>query len=479
MEKYYNGIVKIFNNGLNFNYNDPFNNYDSFSSTGTGFFIKIKELKQNNIFIITAAHVVENYDKIQISIPKFGEKMFDVELFLACSDYDIAYLKIDIEGNGLGDIINSISYSLGDSDKLSIGDPVNTLGFPQDALNLLYTSGHISGIRDKYRQTDTALNPGNSGGPLFYKDKIVGVNSAIISKSNNASLVIPINLFHLVNSYIIDQTNQGKAIDKIYYMPSLCITYQPLSGMCSDIKDCPGGVLINRIVKSSKSYIAGLRVGYIITKIDNYEIDKKGNTELPWFKYGKLKIENIIRRKKPNEEIVCHCYDFSKKKHLKPIKFNLDCSNTYPIRDYFYPVEKPDYEVFSGMILIDLTQEHIFESEDNDYNPLIYHILKYSVTRGGLYISKIFPGSNLLEYNSVKSGMMIISVNGYSVKNVAEFRKIVLSLVKKGIKDIILLTDRNIVVNVNINESLENEEEYRVKYNYKKNKFYEKLEMIK
>ena len=138
-----------------------------------------------------------------------------------------------------------------------------------------------------------------------------------------------------------------------------------------------------------------------------------------------------------------------------------------------------DYEVFSGMILIDLTQEHIFESEDNDYNPLIYHILKYSVTRGGLYISKIFPGSNLLEYNSVKSGMMIISVNGYSVKNVAEFRKIVLSLVKKGIKDIILLTDRNIVVNVNINESLENEEEYRVKYNYKKNKFYEKLEMIK
>ena len=93
-----------------------------------------------------------------------------------------------------------------------------------------------------------------------------------MSKSNNASLVIPINLFHLVNSYIIDQTNQGKAIDKIYYMPSLCITYQPLSGMCSDIKDCPGGVLINRIVKSSKSYIAGLRVGYIITKIDNYEI---------------------------------------------------------------------------------------------------------------------------------------------------------------------------------------------------------------
>ena len=120
MDKYYNGIVKIFNKGTNFNYSDPFNNYDSFASTGTGFFIKIKELSKNNIFIITAAHVVENFDTIQISIPKYGEKLFDVDVFLACSDYDIAYLKIDIEKYELGSIIKGITYTLGDSDKLSI-----------------------------------------------------------------------------------------------------------------------------------------------------------------------------------------------------------------------------------------------------------------------------------------------------------------------------------------------------------------------
>lgn len=482
MEKYYNGIVKIFNNGTHFNYDDPFNNWNTFASTGTGFFIKIKELSRDNIFIITAAHVVENFDKIQISIPKFGEQKFDVELFLACSDYDIAYLKIDIKRYGLDDIVNRITYSLGDSDKLSIGDPVNTLGFPQDALNLLYTSGHISGIRDKYIQTDTALNPGNSGGPLFYKDKIVGVNSAIISESNNASLVIPINLFHIVNSYIIEKVKNGEEIEKIYHMPSLCITYQPLSGMCDNLEDCPGGIIINRIVKDSNSYRAGIRVGYIIYKIDKWDIDKNGNTELPWFKYGKLKIENIIRRKKAGEEIICHCYDFTKNKKLKPIRFNLDNTNTYPIRNYFYPIEFPDYEVFGGMILVDLTKKHVLNEEkireESDFNPLIYYMMKHSVTRGAVYISKIFPDSNINDYESINSGILIISINGYHIYNISDFRKIILALLKKGVKDFIILTDLYNIVKININDMLEEQNVHRKKYKYEKSKFYNKIESI-
>ena len=478
MEKYYNGIVKIFNNGTHFNYNDPFNNWNTFASTGTGFFIKIKQLNKNNIFIITAAHVVENYDKIQISIPKFGEKKFDVELFLACSDYDIAYLKIDIEKYGLLDIVNKITYSLGDSDKLEIGDPVNTLGFPQDALNLLYTSGHISGIRDKYIQTDTALNPGNSGGPLFHNDKIVGVNSAIISESNNASLVIPINLFHLVNSYIIDKTKRGEEIKKIYHMPSLCLTYQPLSGMCDNLDGCPGGIIINRIVKDSNSYKAGLRVGHIIYKIDKWDIDKNGNTELPWFKYGKLKIENIIRRKKSGEEIICYCYDISKNEKIKPFKFNLDNTGTYPIKNYFYPIENPDYEVFGGMILVDLSQKHIMNDEkekEEEINPLIYYMMKYSVTRGGIYISKIFPGSNINEYESIHDGMLIISINGFHVNSINEFRIVVLSLLKKGVRDFIILTDLYNIVKININDMIKEDQINRQRYKYDKTSFLNKI----
>lgn len=481
MEKYYNSVVKIFNKGVNFNYGDPLNNYDNFASTGTGFFIKINELDKNNIYIITAAHVVENYDTIQISIPKYGEKLFDVELFLACNDYDIAYLKIDIEKNDLQEIIDNISYTLGDSDELSIGDAVNTLGFPQDALNLLYTSGHISGIRDKYIQTDTPLNPGNSGGPLFFNDKIVGVNSAIISKSNNASLVIPINLFHIVNSYIIQNIKDGKKINKLYNMPTMGITYQALSGICSEDSQCPQGVFINRVIKNSNAYKAGIRVGYVLYKIDNYEIDRKGNTELPWFKYGKLKLENIIRRKKPYEEISCFVYDFPNKKHIKhPIKFMLNDSSLCPLRNYFYPEEQPDYEIFGGMILMDLCVDHILKEEDEEYefNPLIYHINKYGVTRGGLYISKIFPNSHLLDYDSIKKNMLILSINGYSVKNTKDFRYIVTKLISKGIKELLLLTDRNIVVNININEILEKEPLYREKYNYKKSKFYDTIESL-
>lgn len=481
MEKYYNGIVKIYNKGTNFNYKDPFNNWDTFASTGTGFFIKLDKLPGDNIFIITAAHVVENYNKLQISIPKYGEQLFDVELFLASSDYDIAYLKIDVEGYGLQDIVNNINYKIGNSDKLSIGDPVNTIGFPQDALNLLYTSGIISGIRDKYIQTDTSLNPGNSGGPLFYKNTIVGVNSAIISKSNNACLVIPINFIHLVNDYIVEQIKNKKEIGKVYYMASLCITYQALSGICENIKGCPEGVLINRIVKNSNSYRSGLRVGYIITKIDDYDIDKKGNTELPWFKYGKLKIENIIRRKKAGEKIVCHCYDFTNRKYVNPITFNLDTTSVYPIRDYFFPVEKPDYEVFNGIVMMNLNTNHIMNKDENEHeeeNPLIYHLLKHSVVVGGLYICKIFPESELNDFSSIREGLLIVSINGYPVKNLEGFRKVIMTLLKSGKRDFILLTDSNNIVSMNINQVLEKESKYREKYNYDKTPFIESIEKM-
>ena len=481
MDKYYNGIVKIFNKGTNFNFKDPFNNYNTFSSTGTGFFIKIDQLSGDNIFIITAAHVVENYDTIHISIPKYGEKLFDAELFLACSDYDVAYLKVDIKKYGLEEIVSNISYTLGDSDKLSIGDPVNTLGFPQDALNLLYTSGHISGIRDQYIQTDTALNPGNSGGPLFWKDQIVGVNSAIITESNNASLVIPINLFHLVNGYIIKQINAGKEVKKIYNMPTMGLTYQALSGICSENHECNNGIFVNRVIKGCNAYNAGMRVGMIIYRIDDHEIDRKGNTQLDWFKYGKLKLENIIRRKVPGDTINCYCYDLSKKEKLsKPITFKLNDTSVCPIRDYYYPLEKPDYEVFFGMILMDLSKKHFFDEEHEEEmpNPLLYHLGKYSVTKGGVYIAKILPNSQLLDYDSIRENMLVLSINGYPVYNMLEFRKTIIGLSRKGVKELLFLTDRNIVVNINTKDILTKEEYNRQKYNYKKSDFHKTLETL-
>ena len=355
------------------------------------------------------------------------------------------------------------------------------MGFPQDALNLLYTSGHISGIRDQYIQTDTALNPGNSGGPLFWKDQIVGVNSAIITESNNASLVIPINLFHLVNGYIIKQINAGKEVKKIYNMPTMGLTYQALSGICSENHECNNGIFVNRVIKGCNAYNAGMRVGMIIYRIDDHEIDRKGNTQLDWFKYGKLKLENIIRRKVPGDTINCYCYDLSKKEKLsKPITFKLNDTSVCPIRDYYYPLEKPDYEVFFGMILMDLSKKHFFDEEHEEEmpNPLLYHLGKYSVTKGGVYIAKILPNSQLLDYDSIRENMLVLSINGYPVYNMLEFRKTIIGLSRKGVKELLFLTDRNIVVNINTKDILTKEEYNRQKYNYKKSDFHKTLETL-
>ena len=68
-------------------------------------------------------------------------------------------------------------------------DTVEALGFPfgGQQSNLKVTKGIVSGRNDGLIQTDAALNPGNSGGPLLSNGTVVGINASIIKDSNNAS----------------------------------------------------------------------------------------------------------------------------------------------------------------------------------------------------------------------------------------------------------------------------------------------------
>ena len=102
-------------------------------------------------------------------------------------------------------------------------------------------------------------------------------------------------------------------------------------------------------------------------------------------------------------------------------------------------------------------------------------MMKYSVTRGGIYISKIFPGSNINEYESIHDGMLIISINGFHVNSINEFRIVVLSLLKKGVRDFIILTDLYNIVKININDMIKEDQINRQRYKYDKTSFLNKI----
>lgn len=150
--------------------------------------------------ILTNAHVVEGARAVQVTLP--GGKSYEAMLVGQDREQDIAVLKIDAPAEELFPI------PFGTSDNLKVGQRVYTLGNPfglegtlttgiVSALNRTLPS-RVDGVEMKsIIQTDAAMNPGNSGGPLLdTHGRMVGINVAIASKSGQSAglgFAIPIN----------------------------------------------------------------------------------------------------------------------------------------------------------------------------------------------------------------------------------------------------------------------------------------------
>ena len=155
-------------------------------SSGTGFIIN------QDGTILTSGHVIEGHKKIKITLSN-GEK-YDGQILNDTETGDFALLKIKPK-KSLPVI------KLGDSSKIKVGQKVLAIGNPFGFSRTL-TEGIISRV-DKTKnkiQTDAAINPGCSGGPLLNTDgEVIGINQSIYNPDNNKSNIgigfaIPVNL---------------------------------------------------------------------------------------------------------------------------------------------------------------------------------------------------------------------------------------------------------------------------------------------
>ena len=143
--------------------------------------------------ILTSAHVIETGKNIVVTMSN-GQDYNAKVLKRLGENKDIALLKIETP-------IELKTVKLGNSEKIKVGQKVLAIGNPF-GFNGTLTQGIISRIDySKNRiQTDAAINPGSSGGPLLNKDgEIIGINQAIYNPDNNISNIgigfaIPINL---------------------------------------------------------------------------------------------------------------------------------------------------------------------------------------------------------------------------------------------------------------------------------------------
>jgi serine protease Do len=161
-------------------------------------------------YILTANHVVEGAEKVKVALAS-GEREFAAQIIGTDPPTDTALLKVD--GKDLP------AATLGDSDKLEVGDVVLAIGNPF-AVGQTVTMGIVSGLGrggfginayENFIQTDAAINTGNSGGALVdAQGRLMGINTWIISSSGGSQglgFAVPINLARFVMDRL---TKEGK-----------------------------------------------------------------------------------------------------------------------------------------------------------------------------------------------------------------------------------------------------------------------------
>ena len=218
---------------------------------------------------LTNAHVVERATDIEV-VTAEGKK-HKAKIVGLDKRTDLAVLRL--QGGG-----PYPSASLGDSDKVRVGDWVLAIGSPF-GLQQTVTAGIISakgrsigqGPFDDFLQTDAAINPGNSGGPLVnMSGEVVGINSAILSRSGGnvgIGFSIPSNMAKRIYTEL---ATKGKITRGWLGVSIQELTPELAKGF--GLKE-PRGVLIADVVKDSPADRAGLTSGDVLIEFDSKKVD--------------------------------------------------------------------------------------------------------------------------------------------------------------------------------------------------------------
>ena len=222
--------------------------------------------------ILTNAHVVRGADEVTVKLTDRRE--FRAKVLGQDARTDVAVLKIDASGLP--------TVPLGSSQALKAGEWVLAIGSPFGFENTV-TAGVVSAkgrsLPDDsavpFIQTDVAVNPGNSGGPLFNaRGEVVGINSQIYSRSGGyqgVSFSIPIELAAKIKDQIV-------ATGKVRHA-QLGVAVQEVNQAFAESfnLDKPEGALVASVSKGSPAEKAGLQAGDVIRQVDGQPIVASGD----------------------------------------------------------------------------------------------------------------------------------------------------------------------------------------------------------
>lgn len=237
-----------------------------FRGQGSGFIISADGL------VLTNAHVVR--EAKQVTVKLSDRREFAAQVLGSDPATDIAVLKLDAK--------HLPTVQLGDPRQVQVGDPVLAIGSPygfeQSATQGIVSAKGRSLPGDSvvpFIQTDAAVNPGNSGGPLFDgSGRVIGVNAQIYSQSGGfqgLAFSIPIDVALKIKDQIVQHGKVEHA--------RLGVTLQDLSAplAASFGLAAPDGALVSSVAPGSAAAKAGLKAGDVITAVDGEPVRVAGD----------------------------------------------------------------------------------------------------------------------------------------------------------------------------------------------------------
>lgn len=345
---------------------------------GSGFIIAPDGL------IMTNAHVVRDADEIVVGLSDRRE--LEAEVIGSDKESDVALLRVKSE-----EPLPTVK--LGDSDKLQVGQWVIAIGSPF-GFDYSATQGIVSALGRSlpdetyvpFIQTDVAVNPGNSGGPLFNLDgEVVGINAQIFSRSGGymgLSFSIPINLAQ----HVAEQLQSNGKVSRGW----LGVLIQSIN---HDLAKSFGlekanGALVSQVSPNSPAQAAGFQPGDIILEFNHKAIGKY--SQLP----------NLVAMTKVGEEVPVNILRNGEHQVLKVTIQEL-------------PDDPKNGGITSSQTRLQVLVEDLDKDERSELG-----------VKQGVWVKKIIRGGPAAQAG-LRKGDIILKLNHQDIENVEQFETLV------------------------------------------------------
>lgn len=345
-------------------------------------------------YIVTNNHVVNGASKIDVMLN--DKRNYSAEVIGADPTTDIALIRIKEEG------LPFIAY--GNSDNVKVGEWALAVGNPFN-LNSTVTAGIISakgrninileGNRangafpiESFIQTDAAVNPGNSGGALVNTNgELIGINTAIAS--NNGSyqgyaFAVPVNI---VKKVVADLAEFGY-VQRAY----IGVSIRDINAEFAKQKNIKqlNGAYINGLTTGGSAEEAGIKIGDIITRVENNHVNSVSELQEQISKYRPSDKVNITVIRNDNEVTV--------------------------------PVVLKNIENSTSLVKKPVVERVSLTSLGAEFEDLDASALAKLKTENGVKVAKISGGK--LAGKGIKEGFVITSINKKKVSNVKDVQSL-------------------------------------------------------